>query len=226
MRTSKALILCAFVLALSPGVASAQSRLVHVNVGGGPTFSGGDIGNAFSTGWGPAIGVTIGRKYAFQFEYAYRWFDVEDYVDAQAGIFSANHKTHQFDFNFVANLTPEDSPTRAYVIAGPGVYQRNIEITKYAGTGVVCDPFYYICGTYPLEQILGSRGGWDFGFNIGGGVAFALGDGAEFYIESRYHYVVGPDIQAPPGFVQPLGSSAAGKSTNGHYTPLTFGLRF
>src|SRR4051794_10456019 len=134
MRIAKAYLLCAALLALSPGAASAQDRLVHVNIGGGPTFAGGDIGNVFSTGWGPAIGVTFGNKVAFQFEYAYRWFTVEDYVDASLGQFSANHKTHQFDFNLMANLTKEDSPVRLYILGGPGVYQRNIEITKYSGT--------------------------------------------------------------------------------------------
>ena len=41
-----------------------------MNFGGGPTFIGGDLGEHFGTGWGPAIGVTIDAKdrIGFQFE--------------------------------------------------------------------------------------------------------------------------------------------------------------
>ena len=54
--------------------------------------------------------------------------------------FSANHQTHQLAFNMIANLTAPDSPVRGYIIAGPGVYNRKVEITEYVGTGVICDP--------------------------------------------------------------------------------------
>ena len=131
----------------------------------------------------------------FQFEYAYRWFDVSDDLPIGATRFSASHQTHQLDFNLVVNLTPPESTIRGYVIAGPGAYYRKVEITEYVGSGVICDPYYYVCGTYPVEAVLGSRGGWDFGFNFGGGVGLAIGEEAEFFIESRFHYVLGPDIQ-------------------------------
>ncbi len=113
---------------------------------------------------------------------------------------------------------------RGYIVAGPGMYYRKVEITEYVGTGVICDPWYYVCGAYPVEAVLGSRGGWDFGFNFGGGVGFALGDSGEFYIETRYHYVMGPGDR--------VGHAAAGRrpgtggSANGQYVPLTFGFRF
>ena len=69
-----------------------------------------------------------------------------------------------------------------------------MEITEYVGNGVICDPFYYVCGAYPVEDVIGSRGGWDFGFNVGGGVGFGIGESSEFFVEMRYHYVVGPEI--------------------------------
>ncbi len=88
---------------------------------------------------------------------------------------------------------------------------------------MICDPYYYICGTYPVDAVIGSRGGWDFGFNIGAGVGFALGDSAEFYVESKFHYVWGPEIVA----ATPLPSGqGTGGGTNGQYLPLTFGFRF
>ena len=106
---------------------------------------------------------------------------------------------------------------RFYIAAGPGMYNRKVEITRYAGTGVVCDPWYYVCGTYPVEAVLGSRGGWDFGVNVGAGIGFGLGDSGEFYIETKYHQVWGPEITGPNG---------SGGNADGQYLPLTFGFRF
>ena len=101
------------------------------------------------------------------------------------------------------------------------MYNRKVEITEYIGNGVICDPYYYICGTYPVDAVVGSRGGWDFGFNIGAGVGFALGDEGEFFVESKYHYVMGPDIPAE----RPVSGQTTGSAT-GQYLPLTFGFRF
>ena len=222
------------LLALTATTANAQDdKKVHINFGGGPTFPAGAIGDHFKTGWGPAVGVTMdmpNKRLAFQFEYAYRWMGISDSAPVPQPLvvgnsFSANHQTHQLDFNLVANLTHPGAPVRVYGVFGPGAYYRKVEITKYEGNGVICDPYWYVCGTYPVESVLGSRGGWDPGFNIGAGVGFHLGDGAEFTIESRFHYVAGPDIK-PNATVNPLGTTFTGGSTTGYYWPLTFGFRF
>ena len=80
MRNSR-FVLLGTLLALAPALATAQDGLVHVNIGGGPTFNLGDLGDHFGTGWGPAIGITIDtpdREMGFQFEYAYRTFGISD----------------------------------------------------------------------------------------------------------------------------------------------------
>ena len=79
-----------------------------------------------------------------------------------------------------------------------------------------------MCGTYPIESVLGSRGGWDPGFNVGGGAGFKIAESAEFFVESRFHYVWGPKIEP---VATPLGTTTGG-STNGSYWPITFGFRF
>jgi hypothetical protein len=234
MRKLSVIVLGSALLAIAATPASAQDdKRIHINFGGGPTIPSGEIGKRFSTGWGPAVGVTIegpNKKFGFQVEYAYRWMGLSDSDEAVNPLFvgsnfSANHQTHQLDFNFVANLTPSAAPARVFVVAGPGAYYRKVEITKYEGNGVICDPYYYVCGTYPIESVLGSRGGWDPGFNIGGGVGFKIGDGAEFTIESRFHYVAGPKIEPQ---VNPLTGTtpSGGGSTTGYYIPITFGFRF
>jgi opacity protein-like surface antigen len=227
MRIRASLSIAALLVLMTAGSARAQDdRRVHVNFGGGPTFIFGDLGERFSTGWGPAVGVTfdVNPRIGIQFEYAYRWFQVKDEIDIQAGKFSANHQTHQLAFNMVANLTNPDSPVRFYVTAGPGMYNRKVEITEYEGNGIICDPWYYICGTYPIESIVGSRGGWDFGFNVGAGVGLPIGEGLQFYIETRYHQVWGPEVTPPAGF--PVPNAAGTTKADGQYFPLTFGFRF
>ena len=110
------------------------------------------------------------------------------------------------------------------MLAGPGLYYRSVEITEYVGNGVICDPYWYVCGVYPIEGVVGSRGGWDFGFNLGAGVGFGIGETAEFFVESRYHYVWGPEFKSDVSL--PGGVESRGGSTNGTYYPLTFGFRF
>ncbi len=226
MRIVGYVILGTALLAVTPSAGSAQDRWAHLNFGGGPTFNLGALGDHFQTGWGPTIGVTFEgprSRVGFQFEYAYRWFAVrEDALLFGATKFSANHTTQQLDFNAIGNLQRPGSAVRGYVVAGPGLYHREVEITEYVGNGIICDPYWYVCGRYPIDAVVGSRGGWDFGFNIGGGVGFDLGASSEFYIETRYHYVWGPKIA-------PTGTPAAGQTgggTNGSYWPLTFGFRF
>jgi len=227
MRISRAVFIAASLLALSASAGSAQDRKIHFNIGGGPTFNAGDLGEHFGMGWGPAIGITFespSQRIGFQFEYAYRWFDIKD--DAPffgATAFSANHTTHQLAFNLVGNLSPAGSAVRPYIVAGPGMYYRSVEITEYVGNGVICDPYWYVCGTYPIEAVIGSRGGWDFGFNLGGGVGFGIGDDSEFFVEMRYHYVYGPEITSADQLPEPAPESG---SANGTYYPLTFGFRF
>ena len=226
MRIGASVSIGVFLLLAVAGSAHAQDdRRWHVNFGGGPTFVYGDIGERFSTGWGPAVGVTVDAspRVGVQFEYAYRWFQVKDEIDITAGRFSANHQTHQLAFNVETRLTPADSAVRVYLTAGPGMYYRKVQITEYEGNGIICDPWLYVCGSYPIESIVGSRGGWDFGFNVGGGVGLPIGEGLQFYVETRYHYVVGPEI---PAQTTPIGETSGTQSATGQYWPLTFGFRF
>ena len=232
MRKSSVILLGSALLALSAATASAQDKTVHINFGGGPTIPSGDIGKRFSTGWGPAIGVTfdVNPKVGFQFEYAYRWMGLSDSAQVNpllnATSLDANHQTHQLDFNLVFNLTRPEAPARVFVVAGPGAYYRKVEITKYEGTGVVCDPYFYVCGAYPVTSVLGSRGGWDPGFNIGGGVGFKIAESAEFFVESRFHYVAGPKIEPTVNPLTGTTVNSTGGSTTGYYIPITFGFRF
>lgn len=221
----KAILVFVAVLAMAT-VASAQDKPVTVNIGGGPTFTLSDTGDNFNMGWGPAIGVTINadEHVGFGVEYAYRRFYVKDSIDAAIGRLDAFQSSHQLDFNFVGTLAPSDAVVKPFIVAGPGMYYRSVSVTQYQGTGVVCDPWLYLCGSYPIEAIIGTRGGWDFGFNVGGGVGFQF-EGVQFYIESRYHYVWGPEFTRASTMPATAANLGSGKA-NGTYLPLTFGFKF
>ena len=88
---------------------------------------------------------------------------------------------------------------------------------------MICDPYYYVCGTYPVEAVLGSRGGWDFGFNIGAGVGFGARRLGRVLHRVEVSLRVGPGDRVGDAAA---GSAGTGGSANGQYLPLTFGFRF
>jgi opacity protein-like surface antigen len=103
-------------------------------------------------------------------------------------------------------------------MAGPGVYNRVVQLTTPAvGFITVCDPYWYVCfpTAVSTDQIVGDRSSTDFGFNFGAGVTF--GGGARFFVEARYHYVMGDDFTGPGGTTV---------SSSAQYFPITFGIRF
>lgn len=213
----------AFLLFLLPATAGAQDRRIHGSIGGGATPIFDTLGDGFSTGWGPTLGISfdINENASVQFDYDYSYFSLKDDLDAQAGRYDANHKMNTLAFAFVGKMGSADSSVRPYVIGGPGFYHREVEVTEYQGTGVVCDPWLYLCGTYPIDAVIGSRGGWDFGAHIGAGVGFKFAEEAELFFEIRYHYVWGPETEPT---VTP--ASSGPQKVNGQYLPITFGIRF
>ena len=87
-----------------------------------------------------------------------------------------------------------------YVLGGPGVYHRIVQLTTPSvGLATVCDPYWYVCFpvAVPVDQIVGDRSSTDFGFDVGGGLT--LGRTAKFFVEMRYHYVWGLEITLPDG---------------------------
>jgi opacity protein-like surface antigen len=206
-----------------PAAAGAQDRRFHGSIGGGATPIFDTLGDGFSTGWGPSLGfgADLNDNLGLQFDYDYRYFSLKDDLDTQAGRYSANHKLNALSFGVVAKMGAADAGLRPYAIAGPGFYHRKVEVTEYVGNGIVCDPWLYLCGTYPIEAILGDRGGWDFGMHFGGGVAFRIAEEAALFFEVRYHYVWGPETQPTA-----VPASTGSQKVNGQYLPITFGLRF
>ncbi|MFY0567234.1 outer membrane beta-barrel protein [Archangium lansingense] len=194
---------------------------VGFNIGGGVSFPISDAGGRFQTGGAFQFGVTynITKHLGVQGEYLYSGYDVQDDVLSSAGV-DGDHIMQYWDLNAVFNVLPA-RPFGIYVLGGPGVYYRRVEITEFAGVGVVpyCDPWLYICYTtaVPVEEVLGSRSRTDFGLNVGVGVSLRLfGGPLRIYAEGRYHYIFSGNID----------TAAGPRKADGQYVPLVLGLRF
>ncbi|BCS34947.1 hypothetical protein TBR22_A41730 [Luteitalea sp. TBR-22] len=207
-----------------PFAAQAQDKPVQINFGGGVSFPVGDVGNSFDTGWNFAAGLTFNTNevVGLQAEYQFHRFNgperVFNNVAPSPGtdriLIESNQQMNVVDFNVVLRAGGT-SGVRGYLLAGPGIYWRKVQLTT-PSTGIitVCDPYWYVCYPTPVatDAIVGDRTATDFGVNVGGGVNFGA-----FYVEARYHYVFGEDIQAPGGQTY---------STKASYFPITVGFRF
>jgi hypothetical protein len=224
----------AFLVALAavaPAHAQYIDRPVHVNIGGGFTMPVSDVDERFNTGGSFSIGMLIEPTpmLGLQVEYSYNKLGGEDReiplfatpfdVESGTGIIESHHDLHYIDFNGVLNMTG-DSAIKPYAIGGFGMYYRNVSLTTPdVGFTTICDPYWYVC--YPaaveVDQVIGERSSWDPGINVGGGVTVALGEDALFYVETRWHYMWGPEFTDGSGVTH---------NANGQYFPVTFGFRF
>jgi hypothetical protein len=231
----KKLLVGAFlVILMAPTAARAQGdRPVHLNIGGGFTVPVSDVSERFGTGGGFNIGMVIEPPatplFGFQVEYAYNKLAGEDKfiplaptpVDVFTGeaLIESKHSMHYVNFNGILK-TPSSAGIKPYAIGGGGMYYRSVSLTTPdVGYTTWCDPYWYVC--YPtlveVDRVIGDRSSWDPGINLGGGVTVSLGEAALFYVETRWHYMWGPEFTDADGATQ---------KANGQYFPVTFGFRF
>jgi len=210
-----------------------DDKLVHVNIGGGFTTPLSDIKDEFGTGGNFAIGVEINPKptFGFQVEYGYNQLGGGDHTvnfcdtnpcvpPPKPTLIESHHNMQYIDFNGVARMGGA-SKVKGYGIGGVGTYYRAVSLTTPGvGYATICDPWWYVCypALVPVDQIIGDRSSWDMGINFGGGVTFQLGESAQFYVETRWHYIWGPEITNP--------ATGDKLKANGQYLPVTFGFRF
>jgi hypothetical protein len=228
------LLVGAFVILVAASPARAQGdRPVHLNIGGGFTTPVSDVGERFNTGGGFNIGLVIEPPatplLGIQIEYAYNELGGEDAfipllptpVDVATGqaLIESHHNMQYVNFNGMLRM-PGDALIKPYALGGGGMYYRSVSLTTPdVGFTTWCDPYWYVC--YPtvveIDQVIGDRSSWDPGINLGGGVTIALGEQALFYVETRWHYMWGPEFTDGEGITH---------NANGQYFPVTFGFRF
>ena len=230
MRTLLFGVFLVTLVAAAPARAQGD-RPVHMNIGGGFTMPVSDIDERFNTGGNFNIGVLFEPSpiWGLQVEYSYNSLGGKDTfiplyqspISVQTGeaLIESHHKMHYIDFNGLVK-TPGNSIVKPYGIGGFGMYYRSVSLTTPdVGYTTWCDPYWYVC--YPtlveVDRVIGDRNSWDPGINLGGGVTFALGESALFYVETRWHYMWGPTFTDLNGVE---------RSANGQYFPVTFGFRF
>lgn len=223
-------------LALLTGTtpALAQDKLIDVNVGGGYTFALSDIRDHLGDGYNVNFGITfnLSETLGIQGEYSFNGLGSKTIQIPVAP--TPNAATVPTDFSADMNMQFGDlnliyrpktgGNVKPYVVGGIGIYYRPVKVTT-PGVGYVpgfCDPWWYVCypgGFVPVENVVGERSSTDFGFDFGGGVDVPLGESVKLYIETRYHYMWGPEVKTSI-------SGTDTKKANGQFLPITIGLRF
>ncbi len=229
-------VVLVLTMGLMAGVtpARAQDAPVTLNLGLGPIMPTSDVGEHFDTGITAPIGVTFNfsENLGLQFEYMYGRMggpsttvpNIDPGFDGgpENLLLESHHSMHTGTFNVIFK-TPARGAVGGYVMGGPGFYHRSVTVTTPdVGVIRVCNPWWYICTpvAVPVDRILGSRSSTDFGFNVGGGVTFG-----NFYVEIRYHYSRGPEVDVPVNLPEATAEAGMVKAT-GHYIPINFGFRF
>jgi len=233
------LVLAGLALLVVAAPVSAQDKPVTFNIGGGVLFPLGGFKDAFNTGWNGSVGATfnISPTLGIQGEYSYNWMPgpektITVFPTPGGGVGSnqlieSNHHMHVGTFNAVFTPARSDSRIGGYALGGVGFYHRTVELTSPSvGYASFCDPYYNWC--YPalvfVDRIIGNRSSTDFGIKFGGGVTFGT-DVAKFYVETRFHYVWGPEVNPQ---VDAIGGTTLPSdfSTNAQYFPIIFGVRW
>lgn len=188
--------------------------------GGGAAIPISDAGGRFLTGNGGQVGVMykLTRRLGVQAEYSYSRYGIQSDV-LQSQNVEGNHTLQYGGLNVIYTVLPA-RPFGVYVLGGPGLYYRQVEITRVVATAPVpfCDPWLFLCFSQPVDfsQVLGSRSRTDFGLNAGAGVSLRLfGGPMHLYLEGRYHYLFGGTIDTPDG----------PRRATGQYLPLVLGFR-
>ncbi|MFL5346401.1 MAG: outer membrane beta-barrel protein [Hyalangium sp.] len=193
---------------------------VGFNIGGGLSIPFSDAGDRFQTGGSFQLGGTyyfMGRL-GLQAEYLYSGYGIKSNLLDISGV-QGNHVMQYGDLNVIYKIV-QPRPFGIYVVGGPGIYYRRVQITEVLGTTVApyCDPWLFYCYGAPVTvtDVLGSRSRTDFGLNAGLGVSLQLAGGPmSLYAEARYHYIFSGDIDTPDG----------PKKATGQYLPIVFGFR-
>jgi opacity protein-like surface antigen len=218
------------VVVSAPSAWAQDEKPVQVNVGGSVVMPLSAVKDDFGTGGSFNIGVIIhtpNPHLSIQGEYGYNHLAGQDKtiptsitpggVVTGSALIESHHNMQYIDFN---GILKGSGPVSPYAIGGFGMYYRSVSLTTPdVGFTTWCDPYWYVC--YPtavaIDRVIGERSSWDPGINIGGGLAFKVGDSAHFYVETRYHYMWGPSF---------TDSAGVEHKANGQYLPITFGFRF
>jgi opacity protein-like surface antigen len=240
MRHTPILLALALVLAGSPASAQDPDKRVNWQLGGGYTWSLSEVRDYLGDGFNFNLGVTFEASPVIGIEglYSFNGLGTKDFTLPVSSTDTPGAPTVDTPFAADMNMqygtasvifnSPRSARVRPYGLTGIGVYYRPVTVTT-PGVGFVpgyCSPWYYYCvpgGFVPVDQVVADRSSTDFGMVFGGGVNFSVSQAASVFVEIRYHYIWGPEINN-----QEISTITDTTTTNanGQFLPLTFGIRF
>jgi opacity protein-like surface antigen len=167
----------------------------NLNVGGGPGFPLSRTGNFANTSYNFVAGGgprNLAPHVKLVGEFMFHGLPVKQSASNEAQIPSAKGRLYAVTGNLIVGGGDRKG---AYLIGGGGWYRRTVETqaTQFVageacGSVLVLWNVQCMNGVFPSDVTLGSHSSNAAGFNIGGGLTFAIGKaGAHLYTEVRYH---------------------------------------
>jgi hypothetical protein len=204
-------VLAIFLLALP---ACAQS--FNLNFGGGPGFPLGTTADFVHNSYNLVAGggLNLHPHIKTNAEFMFQGIPVHQDIIQKAGVSNIKGRLYALTGNLMVG-TSIGGKKGAYLIGGGGWYRRTLEAKQTVlQEGTVCVPFWEwwniqcVDGIFPTDVTVGSRTVSAPGFNVGGGLTYALGESrANLYVEVRYHHAFTPTVDTV-------------------VLPVTFGVRF
>lgn len=191
MRFSIFCVLLCCLGSVALGQENGQWSHADVSVGGGFSEPLARAGNSLDRGWNVDVrgGYKPSPHLALDLDFNYnRW-------NLNSGALARYGEPGGYTTIWSASLLPTfyASPrwhVTPYVMAGPGVYYRNLSLTQ---PGLVntfsCDPFFGFCypATLGVEQVVASSTTYKMGLNGGAGLEVPLGSTPlKVFGEARY----------------------------------------
>ncbi len=222
LRALASLSLC--IVGLAPAGAAAEVSPFGDftwSIGAGPSVPVFDASKHFPTGGQLNLGLGyrfLGRL-TVEMDYLYSNYGITaDFL--QPGSFTATHTLQSGNLNFLVSVLPRPDRVDLYVAVGPGVYNRQVDISSVTGGPVptFCDPGLFLCAstaTAPAAATLARASRTDPGLNAGLGMSFSLGAPVRLFVDARIHLMWGT-IRTPSG----------PRKANGQYIPVSIGLRY
>ncbi len=231
------LLVLAIVVLATPARAQDPEKRVTFQLGAGYTWALSEVGDYLGDGFNFNLGVTFKASPVIGIEgmYSFNGLGEKEFslpVSSTPGApgtptpFAADMNMQYGTASVV--VTSPSGRVRPYGLTGIGVYYRPVTVTT-PGVGFVpgfCSPWWYYCvpgGFVPVDNVVGERSSTDFGMVFGGGIDFAVSDAASVFLEIRYHYIWGPEINTGEA------ATLTGTDTinaDGQFLPFTFGVRF
>lgn len=179
------------------GFAQDETPKYTFNIGGGPGWPQGDVGNFTNVSGHFVIGGGANLGHTFGVDGEFMWHDLppKDSIVALTGAPDGAARLYSVTGNIIGH-THETHKLGGYGIGGIGWYHRSWELTRPAiSVGTVCLPSYLwwgvVCTNGLVQSTAELRSGSSdaFGWNVGAGVTYRLGEShGKFYTELRYHH--------------------------------------